>query len=257
MNHKASFIVAVAVVLVGLPACARQQHRRSEQASARWTTGPSETYGSEQQRQQAIEDQRMGAGHDLESRTERDELHQPPSSSQDELGALGAQDEATRQQRMADACPMTVSGTEVKSREVPNGVALIFTTEDDVDALRQRVDRFAQLHNEQSSAPMPESGLQQPPGSSGATGTGSESGSSLEGSQAEQGQHHGQHHGSVASRAEVEEIDRGAQIVFTPRNPSELSQLRQEAKREAEQMSGGECPMMGAAVPSAPPSIGG
>ena len=115
MNHKASFIVAVAVVLVGLPACARQQHRRSEQASARWTTGPSETYGSEQQRQQAIEDQRMGAGHDLESRTERDELHQPPSSSQDELGALGAQDEATRQQRMADACPMTVSGTEVNA----------------------------------------------------------------------------------------------------------------------------------------------
>ncbi len=201
MQNKTSFIFIMSFVLVGVAACARrEQQPRSEQAASAWRSEPS--YGAEPSRVSTEE-----------------ERAQRESRETEDLDTLGAQDEAARQQRTAEACPVSVEGAEVQSREVPNGVALVFTTEGDVDELRARVDRFAQLHNEQSATPMP-SGRE------------------------ERGEH-AMHHGMVPSRAEVEEIDRGAQIILTPRDPGQLSALRQDAERSAQQMSGGECPVMG------------
>ncbi|MBC7173156.1 MAG: hypothetical protein H5U40_12035, partial [Polyangiaceae bacterium] len=70
-------------------------------------------------------------------------------------------------------------------------------------------------------------------------------------------QHGAAHSGAVASRAEVEEIDGGAQIVLTPRDPSQVQALRQEARQQAQVMSGGECPVLEPAQQQGSPSTGG
>jgi metallo-beta-lactamase family protein len=44
--------------------------------------------------------------------------------------------------------------------------------------------------------------------------------------------------------ARSEEIDGGARIVVTPRDPSELTALREHARHMADQMASGQCPMM-------------
>ena len=44
--------------------------------------------------------------------------------------------------------------------------------------------------------------------------------------------------------ARSEEIEGGARLVFTPKDPADLSKLREHARQHAEKMASGQCPMM-------------
>jgi hypothetical protein len=48
----------------------------------------------------------------------------------------------------------------------------------------------------------------------------------------------------VPSTARAEDIDAGARIVLTPRDPSQLAELRARVHEHAAQMASGHCPMM-------------
>jgi hypothetical protein len=140
---------------------------------------------------------------------------------------------AELEQRYSEACPMHVEGTQVSSQTVPNGAALVFTTPGDVDQLREQVDRFADAHNELAEQ-MAEGGAASAPG----MGAGASAGG------ASAGMHAGQHGSFVPSRAEVEEIDGGAEIILKPRDPSGLEALRQDVEAQARQMASGACPLI-------------
>jgi hypothetical protein len=122
---------------------------------------------------------------------------------------------------MASMCPMTVEGTTARAEDVDGGAALAFTTTGDVAELRRRVAHMAEMHE----------------------------------------QHHGEGHGAMMgggdgkgmmgggkgmppATARSEEIDGGARLVFTPRDPADLPKLREHARQHAEKMASGQCPMM-------------
>jgi hypothetical protein len=132
---------------------------------------------------------------------------------------------------MAGMCPMAVEGTTVRAEDVEGGAAIVFTTTGDVAELRRRVAHMADMHN----------------------------------------QHHGDGHGHMMgmhgmmaggmmmppATARSEEIEGGARLVLTPRDPAELANLRQHVHQHAEQMASGRCPMMsmhGQGAEAAPPS---
>jgi hypothetical protein len=190
-----------------------------------------------------------GAGHDLASRQQTS----PESAQQQE-------EQAELERRYSEACPMHVSGTEVTAQTVPNGAALVFTTTQDVNQLREQVDRFADAHNELAEH-MSAKGEGAPPSSSmGGMDAEAQGAHSMYGEQrsidAAENMEEG-HAGAgstgvetstpssfVPSRAEVQEIDGGAEIVLTPRDPSELQALRQNVEQQARQMASGACPLM-------------
>lgn len=126
---------------------------------------------------------------------------------------------------MADMCPMAVQGTTVRAEDVEGGAAIVFTG--NASELRQRVARMAEMHN----------------------------------------RHHGEGHGRGTgmagggmmmppSMARSEDVEGGARLVFTPRDPAELAKLREHVRHHAERMiSSGQCPMMhGQDAEEAPPS---
>lgn len=170
------------------------------------------------------------------------------------------------------SCPMDVSGTQVYSTETPDGIALVFTTTSgQVEDLRQRVRRTADMYRthagtgtkdmpspgdrsgmtnpspegtfeseerQQGTPPQsaPESGMQgetQQQGTEGMTGEGTEGGQGGQGMGAE---------GVVRYDVRVEDIDNGAQIVFTPRAPTQLQTLRDRVRQHAQTLQAGECP---------------
>ena len=55
-----------------------------------------------------------------------------------------------------------------------------------------------------------------------------------------------------AATASVEDIEGGARLVLRPKDPAQLAALREHVHKKAEQMAGGECPMMslGGGVPA-------
>jgi hypothetical protein len=195
-----------------------------------------------------------GAGHDLATRQES-----PRAAQNEPMAEL--------ERRYSEACPMHVSGTEVTAQSVPNGAALVFTTSDeDVDRLREQVDRFAEAHNELAQKMSQEGQEAEQSGNAGAQapGAGAMYGEQAQGgTQSMQGMEHGaMEHGSmehgqpmmgqasfIPSRAQVEEIDGGAEVILTPRDPGELQALRQHVEQQARQMASGACPLLG---PSAP-----
>lgn len=108
--------------------------------------------------------------------------------------------------QMAGMCPMEVPGTTVTATDVEGGVALTFATSTgDVEELRQRVHRLAEMHNQRHS----EGGRMMP-----------------------------------AATASVEDIPEGTQVVIRPKDPTQLDTLRARVHSHAEQMAKGECPGM-------------
>jgi hypothetical protein len=114
---------------------------------------------------------------------------------------------------MKGHCPMEVVGTKVTAADVENGVALDFTTTGDVAELRSRVATRAAVHDQ-----MPCSGNAAPRGG----GLGRNQ--------------------PPASSVTESEIDRGARLVFTPKEPGELARLREFVHHRAETMQAGTCP---------------
>lgn len=114
--------------------------------------------------------------------------------------------------RMAGMCPMEVPGTTVTATDVEGGAAITFATSSgDVDELRQRVHRIAEMHNQMHG----EGGKVMP-----------------------------------ATTALVEDIPEGAQIVIRPKDPAQLGAVRERVHKHAEQMAKGECPGMASQPPA-------
>jgi hypothetical protein len=162
-------------------------------------------------------------------------MQQPASPESAEQAAQQTEEQAELERRYAEACPMHVGGTEVTAQTVPNGAALVFTTAENVDELRAQVDRFADAHNELAEHMSQEA--------HGGASMGSTMGS-MYGMESGEGAATAQQSSFVPSRAEVEEVDGGAEIVLTPRDPSKLQALRQNVEAQARQMASGACPLM-------------
>jgi hypothetical protein len=112
-----------------------------------------------------------------------------------------------------ERCPMRVRGTRVVAAPTAGGAALTFTTEGDVRELRARVREMAARHDRVMA--------------SGHRGT---------------GVMHGQI-GMPPARATVVDVEGGARLVFTPTDGAQADELRAAARRHAQRMQGGECPM--------------
>jgi hypothetical protein len=106
---------------------------------------------------------------------------------------------------MKGSCPMAVPNTTARAEDVEGGVALAFTTTGDVAELRKRVAHMAEMHG-----------------------------------------HMAEMHQKMMPHSQVrsEEIEGGARLVFTPEDPAKLDELREHARKRAEKMKNGECPMM-------------
>lgn len=121
-------------------------------------------------------------------------------------------------------CPMAVEGTTVHTEDVDGGIAMVFVTTGDQAELRERVARMAKMHDEHHAEG-------QHAGHHADHGAG----------------HHADHGGGgkvPASAARVEDVDGGARLVLTPRDPAELPALVEHVRGHAEAMATGSCPMM-------------
>jgi hypothetical protein len=107
---------------------------------------------------------------------------------------------------MAGMCPLEVSGTQVAATDTSDGAAIAFTTTGEVANLRQRVHHMAVMHDHMMAEGMMK---------------------------------------MVPSSARAEDIDGGARIVLTPKDPAQLSELRAHVRDHATMMANGRCPMMG------------
>lgn len=115
---------------------------------------------------------------------------------------------------MSVVCPMPVAGTSVAASPVEGGAALTFTTTTDVGELRQRVREMAERYNHHGQrVPQP-----RPAGEETAA--------------------HGPLPGSVANAVDVE---RGAQLTLVPRDPRDLTALREHAHQHADKINRGDC----------------
>lgn len=143
-------------------------------------------------------------------------------------------------------CPVAVPGTSVTAEDADNGGALVFVTTGEVAELRARVAALAAQHNEAHAAmgPLP---------------TGDETGAHAHA--------HGDHahaattgdHAAagglvtVHSKAVSEEIEGGARLGFVVA-PADLATLRDQLRRDAEQLASGSCQVEHAAAPPPAPT---
>lgn len=139
---------------------------------------------------------------------------------------------------MASMCPMTVEGTTARAEDVDGGAALAFTTTGDVAELRRRVAHMAEMHEKHHGE------------GHGAMMGGDEGKGMMGGGEGMMGDGKGGM-GMPPATARSEEIDGGARLVFTPRDPADLPKLREHAHQHAEKMASGQCPMMSMHGPGA------
>ena len=167
----------------------------------------------------------------------------PPSAEQRGMGG------GMMHHGMADMCPMQVAGTSVRTEDVEGGVAIAFSTTGDVAELRRRVAHMVEMHDRSA-------------------GGGRQHGMAMHGHQGSAAPGH-HHHGSPpaaggqapgramggpgmsgprmpAADARSEDVEGGARMVLTPRDPTELTALREHTRQMAERMATGECPMTSA-----------
>lgn len=127
----------------------------------------------------------------------------------------------------AGMCPMQVPGTQVSVEDTSDGVAKVFTTTGDVAELRRRVRHMAERHERMSNHHAMGPGRAGPGMGAGPMG----------------GHKHMMGH-VVPSTARVEDIDRGARLNLTPKDPTKLAELRVHVREHAARMASGQCPMM-------------
>jgi hypothetical protein len=156
------------------------------------------------------------------------------------------------------ACPMALPGTTVSASATDDGAALTFSTSGDVEELRRRV-RAAAAHH----ARMAEAHAGAPAGmgsgataaaaagspgpaqeGDGTTGTSdpaaSGTGAGCCGGAGPAG--HGK--ALLSATARAEDVEGGARLLLTPRDPAQADALRAEVREHAARMaSGGGCPM--------------
>jgi hypothetical protein len=143
-------------------------------------------------------------------------------------------------------CPMQVEGTTAMAEDVEGGAAIAFTTTGDVAEVRRRVAQMADTHHRHGAA---EHGHGMGPHNRQGS---ADRGHRHDGSPTQGGEPHGggTHDGMMggsmmpAANARSEEIEGGSRIVLTPRDPTELTALREHARYMADRMASGQCPMM-------------
>lgn len=122
---------------------------------------------------------------------------------------------------MMAMCPMAVEGATVEVEDVEGGVALKFATSaGDVKELRSRVHRIGEKH-----AAKMESGMH---GGKGAMMHGGKGDSTS----------------MVPHESKVEDVETGARMHLTPKDPAQLGDLREHARQMAARMGTRQCPMM-------------
>lgn len=142
---------------------------------------------------------------------------------------------------MQAVCPMTLPGTKVKAEDTSGGASLVFTTTStNVSALRERVQKLADWHNQHSAQMRSRMGA-------GAGGT-------MKGMQPAPG---GMPPALMSARAHVQHLRNGAQLIFTPSDPAQLTALRSEVKQHAQRMASGQCGMGGMGGMHGAGSMGG
>lgn len=142
-------------------------------------------------------------------------------------------------QRMMQTCPMMVEGVTMQATDTESGVAMVFTTsEGDVEDLRRRVRAMAEMYNTQHAR----GGFQWHRMGGQGMGMGRGGGA---------GPGHGMHGGAgggmgpmPAAVAAVNDVEGGARLVLTPRDPAHLEPLRARVRMHVERMRANECPML-------------
>jgi hypothetical protein len=140
--------------------------------------------------------------------------------------------------KLQSYCPMAGQDVQTEVSDVDNGVALTFTTKTgDVDELRQRVRRMAEMYAARSSRremhwqAMGRGGM-----GPGGGGPGRMMGAENKGAMGRRGP-------MPAADTKVEEVEGGARIVLTPKDSSQLKALREHAHWHQQRMQSGECPV--------------
>jgi hypothetical protein len=121
---------------------------------------------------------------------------------------------------LRDMCPLVVSTSNVEALDIEGGAALAFTTKTDVAELRRRVRRMADLENQNRqwiAARLGNATL--PP-----------------------------------AHRMLDEVERGARIVFRPADPSRLDELRAGVAAQAGRLISGSCPVPMPRQPGEPPA---
>jgi hypothetical protein len=131
---------------------------------------------------------------------------------------------------MMAACPMNVPGTKVSAIDSANGETLVFTTTDDVAALRTRVHQMAEMHNQHHAAGGTHDGMM---GGGMMGGRMMGSGKGMEGKVK-----------MPPSNATVTDVDSGASIALTPVAPADLPQLQAAVRQHATHMQQDGCGKM-------------
>lgn len=130
--------------------------------------------------------------------------------------ASSAQSSAPMPMMMQD-CPMKVQGVEVATANTPTGIALTFTAKpEQVEDLRQRVQRWATMHTEK---PEQSRGAMAPQGMMGTMGM-------------------------MPGTAKYEAVPNGARLTLTPKDPAKLAEFRTTVRTHVEKMKKGDCAMM-------------
>lgn len=135
---------------------------------------------------------------------------------------------------MAEMCPMAVPGTTVSAQDTPSGEAVTFaTSSSQVDELRRRVRAMADMHNSHHAG-----------GEAQGMGHGAMDHGMMRGG----GMHGGGTTMPPASRARVDDVEGGARLDVTPRDPAAVEQLRSAVRTHVEHMQKDGCgAMMGTA----------
>jgi hypothetical protein len=217
-------------LLVGLTACS--------------TTGEAEADEPAEQTEQA----------QTQQQTDDHTAHHP-----EEQQAESAQ-MADKQQMMAKMCPMQVEGTTRQVVKLDGAVAMDFTTTGDVDELRQRVPKMAQMHQKMhGEGAMMQGGMD---GGKGQMQHGQMQHGQMQHGQMQHGQmQHGQMHGQMTEEqrqmrqqmmqmmadvtVDTEEIENGMRMKFTPKDGAQADRMYQMMQKHAQMMGeDGQCPMM-------------
>ena len=156
---------------------------------------------------------------------------------------------------MAGICPTAVANTAAHAEEVDGGAAIAFTATGDVAEVRRRVARMAEMYNRRQTEGHGFM-LHMGPGTMGPGPGRMGSGTMGMGPGRMAGDMHGSQVGGMPggmmggdmmmppSIARSDDIEGGARLVLTPRDPAQLPTLQQHTQQMAAGMDARQCPMM-------------
>ncbi|MFW5965964.1 MAG: hypothetical protein ACOCV2_00535 [Persicimonas sp.] len=171
---------------------------------------------------------------EMRGEDERDEQRQTEATEDDAPvggGPMGDMDRETLERH----CPMQLEDVEVDTEEVEQGIAMLFSTDDDDDLqeLRERVQWLSDHHNEmleRSNDDRPRGRMHR-------------------GGQDDDERRHGMMRGKgmapmPEAHARVEQTDDGARLVLTARDDDNVEALREHIDERVDAMQERGCPMM-------------